>query len=97
MDNNITVEDVERFTQNKVWKDFIECVRSRIEDNMKATVHEYKIDKIREHQGGTKELLWVLAYPRLLIEDIKEEEAVKQELDKLNIESIREGATNEQD
>jgi len=83
MSDEILRGDVDALLINPAWVDLQESTKELIRNHIKVMVGEYKIDKIRELQGEIKALTGVLAYPRMIIEDIEEEEARKKVLDEI--------------
>jgi len=82
--DKLSEQEVKEFVSTTVWHEIVSAIQERIQENMKQFVGEYKIDKIRELQGGSKELLWVLALPRMMVEDIREDKARAEELAKIH-------------
>jgi len=79
-DMKVSKEEIEIFMAHPVWRDFMECANTRLIASTNALVNEYGIDKIREHQGRVKELSWMLMYPKLLIDEVKQDNVVKESI-----------------
>lgn len=72
-DIKASVEQLESFRNNKVWKEIKEGFSIRLEIIKENIITEPKIDKIRLLQGRAEELKYNLGLVDLMIESKKEE------------------------
>ena len=67
---NYYLSDIEKLKENRAWKELVITIEDRLKLTTEQLIVAGKIDKVRKCQGAIEELKFFLQLPRLIEEDL---------------------------